>query len=245
MTIVPVEHLRPFASGALSDRASGHAGGSGDSIGGPSRGAAVRPAAVICDLDGTLVDSGLDFRAIKAELGLGLEASVLEAIEAFPPEASARGHAVLHRHEMAGALQARLMPGVTDFLALTAALGLKCGLFTRNSRNATAVTLQRCGLSFDRTLTRDDGPVKPDPWAIQTLCRSWGIAPGQALVFGDFYYDLAAGRAAGAVNVLVCNQRPPAAIRGHELADYHLNSFADTEQVSRLLCGAAPGAAES
>jgi HAD superfamily hydrolase (TIGR01549 family) len=193
---------------------------------------------VICDLDGTLVDSGLDFRAIKAELGLGEEASVLEAIEDLPPEASARGHAVLHRHETAGALKARLMPGAAEFLALTATLGLKCGLFTRNSRNATALTLQRCGLSFERIITRDDGPVKPDPWAIQALCRSWGIAPRQTLVFGDFYYDLAAGRAAGAFNVLLCHGRPPDAIRGHDLADFHLRSFTDTEQVSRLLCGA-------
>jgi HAD superfamily hydrolase (TIGR01509 family) len=204
----------------------------------------VPPAAVICDLDGTLVDSGLDFRAIKAEIGLSVEASVLEAIDNLPPEAAARGHAVLHRHEMAGALKARLMPGVTDFLALTAALGLKCGLFTRNSRNATAVTLQRCGLVFEHILTRDDGPVKPDPWAIRALCGSWGIDPSRTLVFGDYYYDLAAGRAAGAVNVLVCHGRPPDAIRGHELADFHLGSFTDTEQVSRLLCGAAPGAAE-
>ncbi|WP_139557067.1 HAD family hydrolase [Methylotetracoccus oryzae] len=223
----------PSRAPSFSDRAVN------DSLGRAYRGGALRPAAVICDLDGTLVDSGLDFRAIKTELGLGSEASVLEAIDAFPPEALARGHAVLYRHEMAGALQARLMPGVTEFLALIAALRLKCGLFTRNSRNATAITLQRCGLMFERVLTRDDGPVKPDPWAILELCRGWGIAPSQTLVFGDYYYDLAAGHAAGAVNVLVCQQRPPSAIRGYELAHFHLDSFADTEQVSRILSGTA------
>lgn len=209
-----------------------------------SDGSQVRPAAIICDLDGTLVDSGLDFPTIKAELGLPPDASILEAMAGLSPDELVRCRAILDRHEHAGAYRARLLPGVDEFLALATSLGLKRGLFTRNSRSATAITLHRCRLSFDRVLTREDGPVKPDPWAINALCQGWGIPPRAALVFGDFHYDSAAGRAAGALNVLVCHGQAPATVRGHELADFCLDSFADRERVARLLHGNGGGMEE-
>jgi len=198
------------------------------------------PAAVICDLDGTLVDSRLDFQAIRAEMGIEGETSVLAALDRLESTDAARCRAILDRHELAGAMRARLFPGVPDFLGAAAALGLKSGLFTRNSRVATATTLRRCGLAFDRVLTREDGPPKPDPWAIHALCREWELRPEQVLVFGDFHYDLAAGRAAGAVTVLVCQDRPHTSVRGHELADFCLASFADHARVSALLRGLSP-----
>ena len=201
-------------------------------------GVAAAPAAIICDLDGTLVDSGLDFTAIRAEMGIDGRACILEALDGSDDPRAARGRAILDRHEYAGARRAAPLPGVKSFLELATALGLKRGLFTRNSRGATRLTLLRCGLHFDRVLTRDDGPAKPDPWAIHQMGREWNIAPHRTLVFGDFHYDMAAGRAAGAVTVLVCHGRPPAAVPGHELADLCVDSFTDTEHLRALLrCG--------
>ena len=48
--------------------------------------------AAIFDLDGTLVDSGLDFDLMRAEMGLARGLPLLEAIAAVEAEIAARCH---------------------------------------------------------------------------------------------------------------------------------------------------------
>ncbi len=192
---------------------------------------------ILFDLDGTLVDSGLDFVAIRREMRLPAHLSILEALQCLQPPEINRCRAILERHEHEGALRAVPLPGVTAFLRQIAPLGLKLGVITRNSRHATELTLRRCRLDFHDVLTRDDGPVKPDPWAIHRLCEKWNLRPAEVLVCGDFRFDIEAGVAAGAGTVLVCNGREPSSIVGHEDATYCLPSFAESEGLLRLLQG--------
>ena len=69
---------------------------------------------------------------------------------------------------------------------------------TRNSRRQTLPLLARLGLEFDAVLTRDDGPVKPDPAAIWEICRRWRTHAERVVVLGDYRFDLEMGRRAGA-----------------------------------------------
>ncbi len=190
---------------------------------------------IVFDLDGTLVDSGLDFPAIRREMGLPAGLPILETMAQLEPEATRWCQSILDRHERRGALRAKLLPGVVEFLDRIAPLGFRKGIITRNSRMATELTLRRCRLDFRDVLTRDDGPVKPDPWAIHQLCRRWGVAASAITVCGDYRFDLEAGRAAGARTVLVCNGRAPCSIPGHELADLCLGSFADSDALIEWL----------
>ena len=57
---------------------------------------------VIFDLDGTLVDSGLDFNEIRAELALPAGQPILEAIATMSKDDAARCQEVLARHELEG-----------------------------------------------------------------------------------------------------------------------------------------------
>jgi len=50
---------------------------------------------VIFDLDGTLLDSPLDFDAIRCEIGLPDGQPILEALEGLPPPERARAEAVI------------------------------------------------------------------------------------------------------------------------------------------------------
>lgn len=164
-------------------------------------------AGIIFDLDGTLVDSRLDFTRIRQELGLPEGQPILEAIEHMPEAEAQRCHEILDLHELAGAERARMMPGAASLLAALAQRSLPLGLLTRNSRRATDMTLKRLSLKFDQVLAREDAPAKPDPAAIELICAAWGIAPAQTVVIGDFHFDLEAGRRAGTWTVLYTRGR--------------------------------------
>lgn len=162
---------------------------------------------IIFDLDDTLVASGLDFDSMRAEMRLPRGVPVLEAIAELPAEDQRRCNEILDRHEMAGAARAELMPGVQSFLHRLAERGLRRAVVTRNSRIQTLPLLARLELEFDAVLTRDDGPVKPDPAAIWEICRRWQTHAERVVVIGDYRFDLEMGHRAGAKSVLYLGRR--------------------------------------
>jgi HAD superfamily hydrolase (TIGR01509 family) len=189
---------------------------------------------VIFDLDGTLVDSGLDFDAMRREMNLTPGQPILESLEGLDPAHASRCREILLEHERRGAERAVAFPGVTSFLKRFHDRGLQAALLTRNSRQSAQAVLSRLALAdfFSPVITRDDGPVKPDPWAIHHVCSQWKVSPGQVAVVGDFIFDLLAGRAAGAATVLFTQGREPDGLKAAAHADYILRSF---ERDDRLL----------
>jgi len=185
----------------------------------------------IFDLDGTLVDSRLDFDAIRQEMGLPGGVPILEALEQIEPARAQHSHRILERYEREGAERAVLLPGVPELLEHLNRLDMRQAIVTRNSRAMAEKMLSRCGLDFDPVVTRDDGPVKPDPWAIHYICRQWRIPPERVVVIGDFRFDTEAGRRAGTITVFLGGEHtaePP----GDEQADFRLDSL---QQADRLL----------
>ena len=63
---------------------------------------AQRFEAVIFDMDGTIVDSRIDFQAIRSELGIGPGQGMLETIETMPPARRAEAHRILPCDPQAG-----------------------------------------------------------------------------------------------------------------------------------------------
>jgi len=181
---------------------------------------------IIFDLDGTLVDSKLDFDAMRREMRLPEGTPILEAMKQLPPQEANRCRQILARHEETGAQQAVLMPGVREFFSLLTARGIKRALLTRNTRHLTLGVLERFGLKLDPVFTREDGPVKPDPSAVLQILEHWTIAPEHALVIGDFHFDIEAGRRAGVPTALFTGSE-----NSHdefaEQADYVFASYRD------------------
>ena len=182
---------------------------------------------VLFDLDNTLVDSGLDFDAMRRAMELPAGVSILEAIDGLPLVRAARCRQILHQFELAGAARASLLPGARELLAELASRGLRCGIVTRNSREIASLTLANVDQRFDLVLTRDCGPVKPDPWPVQHACKLWGLMPAEVVVIGDYRFDIESGRAAGASTVLLTHQPHPASYPNPEKADLVLSSLAE------------------
>ncbi len=183
--------------------------------------------AVLFDLDNTLVDSQLDFDAMRRDMELPAGLSILEAIERLEPARAARCREILHQHELAGAARAALLPGVAELWAAIGERGLHRGIVTRNSRSIAAATLAKVGLDCELVLTRDCGPVKPDPWPVLFACRTWDVPPAALVVIGDYRFDIESGRAAGARTVLLTHAPDPANYPNDEQADLVLSSLAE------------------
>jgi HAD superfamily hydrolase (TIGR01509 family) len=182
--------------------------------------------ALLFDLDNTLVDSRLDFDAMRREMGLPANQPILEAIDRLDPMQAEWCREILHQHELAGAARATLLPGVAELLAALGERNLKFGIATRNSLRIARATLANVGIACDLVLTRDCGPVKPNPWPVQFACRTWALAPAEVVVVGDYKFDIQSGRAAGAHTVLLTHDADPAAYPNDERADLVLSSLA-------------------
>ena len=171
----------------------------------PDQAAAVR--GVIFDLDGTLVDSRLDFVALRQRLGFPDGPGVLEHLATLDDSAAAAAAAEIEAFEMAGAAGAIWMPGARELLAELRALGLPTAILTRNMRAATQLTLDNLGIDVDRVLTREDCPPKPDPEGLLHIARDWTLPASEIVYIGDFRFDLEAAHNAGMIACLYRNPR--------------------------------------
>jgi HAD superfamily hydrolase (TIGR01509 family) len=179
----------------------------------------MRPAAVIFDLDGTLTEPVLDFDAIRAEIGIGKGLPILEALEALEGADEAardRAELILRRHEREAIARARLAEGCAELLAHLGGLGIPTAILTRNMREVVDTFARMFGFAFHATYTREDGPPKPSPAGVISICGRIGIDPQRTLVVGDYKYDILAGRDAGCRTALVTRRT----LLPTELADW-------------------------
>lgn len=200
-----------------------------------------RISGFIFDLDGTLIDSGLDFYAMRRDMGLAEDSSILEEMAKMENNRAIFCRKILERHELEGAKRAVLIPGVAEFLQHLDQLNIKCAIVTRNSRFMAEIMLEQCGLNIERLIAREDGPVKPDPWAILNICNDWNLNPDRVVMLGDYRYDIEAGNAAGTQTVFFTRGRMHHTLPGIENANFHLDSFQNPENLFLKLGLKLPG----
>ena len=152
---------------------------------------------VIFDLDGTLLEQGLDFEAIRRKIGLPPVVPILETMEALPPAARERAFAILDRREAEAAAVSRLMPGARELLDWLRGRGVKTALLTRNSRVSVETARARHGLAIDAIVTRETHAPKPSPEGVRHLMARFGAGADETVVVGDYRYDIEAGQSAG------------------------------------------------
>jgi len=171
--------------------------------------------AVLFDFDGTLTKPGaIDFSVLRALIGCPPRAPILEFIEALEPEA-ARREAVraLDEFEQAAARASVPNDGAEELIGLLKERGIDRGILSRNSM-ASIVEGMKCfraisPADFRAILSRESpGRPKPHPDGVLAAARLFEIAPGEMLVVGDYVFDIAAGRAAGAATAFLTNRRP-------------------------------------
>jgi HAD superfamily hydrolase (TIGR01509 family) len=166
------------------------------------------PRGVIFDLDGTLTEPLLDFEAIRREVGIASGLPILEALESFDAAARARAEVILRRHEMEAIRAATLADGCNELLAELASRGVPLAILTRNVREAVEDFVRRFDVRVMAAFTREDGPPKPSPAGVLSLCRTFGLPPSAVWMVGDYKYDVIAGRDAGCRTALVLSPVP-------------------------------------
>ncbi|MGL4463732.1 MAG: HAD family hydrolase [Planctomycetia bacterium] len=161
-------------------------------------------AGVVFDMDGTLVDSRLDFNAIRTAMGFATDAGpILELLDALPPAERESRRELLHQFENDGADRATVFAGVAEWLDFLDARRIPRAVLTRNSRAVVERTFRRCGLAFETVYAREDAKPKPDPDGVMRIAAEWSVEPAALLVVGDYLHDVEAGGRAGAVTALI------------------------------------------
>ncbi len=180
------------------------------------------PAAVLFDLDGTLVDSlpdmlramnvfltALGRRAVGAEevgrwVGDGAQALVERALAATgglpatPLKSLTADYIACYRGHAAG--ETKPYPGVTAVLEQLHAKGHPLAVCTNKPHDLAIEVLQGLGLLplFQAVLGGDSLPVKkPDPAPLRAALEAMDAAGRRALMVGDTRNDVLAARGAG------------------------------------------------
>ena len=132
---------------------------------------------------------------------------LLEELDRLDGEAAARARKILEEHEERAARTAVLQPGARRVRTELRRRKLPTAILTRNSRQSLDTVLCRHRLEVDRSLSREEAPVKPSPDPVLILCGELGIAPEKTYVTGDYIFDIESARDAGAVSVLLVNPK--------------------------------------
>lgn len=217
--------------------------------------------AVLFDLDGTLVETSIDFTLMKREMlhlgerygvpgsdlaGLDILA-IVEAVYALlvsRPRASdaetMRGEAygILQRIELASCGQVDPIAGALELLYAVRNAGMKICIVTRNCRPAVELSLARTGVFYDALLTRDDVPkTKPHPDHLISALSPLGICPHEALMVGDHWMDVVAGRAAGTRTVGFLRSDRPDSFFDEHAPDLVIRSLSElTSALAEIEC---------
>ena len=183
------------------------------------------PKGIVFDLDGTLIDSSLDFAAIRSDLGLAPATPILEAIPKMTARERKMAEAVLAGHESAAVGFARYIPNAENFLQTLREKQIPIGIFTRNSRATSEKIISALEIPCDILISHDNAPAKPKPVGLLRICEAWKCSPQNIVYVGDYLYDLEAGNAAGATTILYTAPEPLPFFAKD--ADFLLHDFAD------------------
>jgi HAD superfamily hydrolase (TIGR01509 family) len=180
----------------------------------------------IFDLDGTLTVAVHDFNAIRKELGIPEGQPIIKTLDSLPGEESRVQKKKLQDIEEKLAQNASPAPGVKRLLETLLPRNYYLGILTLNSRENAWITLEALDLakyfSKESVIGRWCAEPKPSPKGINKLLNYWNVSAGDALIVGDYLYDLQVGRAAEIATVHV---DPSATFSWPELADISVCSL--------------------
>ena len=187
------------------------------------------PAAILFDLDGTLIDSAPDIATAvnivlasdglpplsvdtaRSMIGHGIRklvdrAYVHSAMPLDGDELDAREAAMMTAYTNHLTDRTILLEGVAATLPKLVASWAKMAVVTNKPRRLTLGILGKFSLSdmFDIVIGGDDASArKPDPAPVLLALERLGVAAGDAVMVGDSAADTDAAKAAGVYSILI------------------------------------------
>ncbi len=200
---------------------------------------------LICDLDGTLVDTLEDIAAsVNATLrALGRAPIAVDAVRQYVgdgiemllkrawggADTPLKAISVYRDHHRQNLVhRTRLYPGVRETLDYFRPIPL--AIVTNKTREFSLPILEQLGIGdrFARLIGADEGlPLKPAPDALQAIMHDLGKTPQETVIVGDGTTDIKAGKAAGVATCAATYGFRARDVLLHEQPDYVINSFAE------------------
>ncbi len=183
--------------------------------------------AVVFDLDGTLTEFNLDYKAVRAEVMqflvnhdmpasiFSINESIFEMLKKTKVYMKNNGKkekefstiqkrvfSIARKHELKAARETSLLPGIFEMLKTLKKMGLKLAIFTINGEKSTEYILNNFRLKsfFDAVVTREFvSKIKPDPVHLGAVLKTLNVNADEAIVIGDSVVDI---RSAKILNVM-------------------------------------------
>ncbi|CAK3946450.1 uncharacterized hydrolase YOR131C [Lecanosticta acicola] len=173
---------------------------------------------VVFDMDGTLCEpQNYMFGEMRAALGISKQVDILDHIHALSEPEQTEAFAKVQDIERTAMAKQVPQAGLVTLMEFLDRNGIRKGICTRNFDAPVSHLLQNHVPShlnpFAPVITRDFKPPKPSPHGILHIAHAWGIVesaevpasplPLPLIMVGDSEDDMAAGRSAGALTVLL------------------------------------------
>lgn len=178
------------------------------------------PAAVLFDLDGTLLDTAADFVAvvnsmreqrglsqrpdelIRAQVSNGSSALIRDGfgLASDHPDFAPLRQELLDQYLAHISVHTRPFPGIAECLALLGQHNIPWGIVTNKPRLYSEALLSKQPLMHNCAVLVCPDDVrhsKPHPEPLLKACHTLGVAPVDTMYIGDHQRDIEAGRAAG------------------------------------------------
>ncbi len=153
--------------------------------------------AIFFDMDGTITRPHIDWKELRARVGVPVGVPIMAHIEELPTDERDRAEAILLDIEYEAAEKAESNPGVAELFDYLAQQPLDLALITNNHRRAMHHVVEKLGLRFRLLLSREDAPLKPAPDLLLLALDRLQLEASEAVFVGDGHYDRAASAAAG------------------------------------------------
>lgn len=180
----------------------------------------------VFDMDGTLTVPAHDFSYARQALGIPEHEDILGNLARRSPEDRAAAERWLGAWEEDIARRAEMQDDAAALVAHLRAAGCVLGILTRNRADLAHLTLAAIGLqdafAANLVLGRGCAPPKPEPDGIFHILQRVGASPEEAVMVGDFRYDVEAGRAAGTATLLVDREGDQGDIAAADIIVPHL-----------------------
>lgn len=179
------------------------------------------PECVLFDLDGTLVETNIDFplmksRMIELAIECGIQAHEVQDLDILAivdtsahllatsgkeddsVDLRARAMAVLEEIELLHAGATTEIPFARELVNQLKGRGIGVGIVTRNCRSASNISLEMTDIVPDVLVCREDATkYKPHPEQLHVALHALSASAERSIMVGDHTIDVLSGKAAG------------------------------------------------
>ena len=166
--------------------------------------------AVLFDMDGTLTVPNIDWKELRARVGVAEGVGIMEHVYALSGLEARRADLIVRETEMTSVCDAVANQGLGQLFDQLENKPWKRALITNNHRVAMERVVSTFDLRFDLLMSREDAPLKPAPDLLLLALERFEISPEEAVFIGDGRYDREASAAAGVRYIHLENDRSKA-----------------------------------